>query len=255
MPKFTFKVPKKKSKKERREAKALPSDTVALMFELYCKEYSRKEIAREAGVSVSTVSKYINKGYTDLYEPFKVRRARIIAAATSVQDGKLLQRLSAYQSFGGQYLNAMGQRMLSRVEASKALDNPALWQDEENLTRDLLERIAYEPDPKDVESAMKMNTHLLELALRTTGALEERAGVQVNVQQNNNASASSESSAASEASARALDAAHDFLDNAGKKVAGVAAVADMVKEASLASEREEYAAEGGGGVGETPTQE
>jgi len=235
--KFKFKIPKSKRKKKKdRKTRAIRVDTVEAMFDLYCKEYSSEQIAEELGVSHSTVSKYINAGDpTREIEPLKVRRARIIQAAMSIQDGQLIRRLGNLQAFSSKLLAESGGRLLDRIDASRQLDSPIVYAEGNEISRMILERKALEPEVRDVESVMHMNTQLLDMAARMSGMTSDAPGVQVNV---NQAQAQQQRTVAqvTESDPEAMEQVYSYMARTERNAAGHQAVTRMVREASLALE-------------------
>jgi len=236
MAKFRFKVPKKRRGAKKRKTRALGIEKVESMFDLYCKEYPIDQIAEELGISHATVAKYINRGDPSReIEPLKTRRARIVQAAMSVQDGQLLRRLSNLQVFSNKLLASSGGRLLERIAASEELDKEVVYAPGNELKRVILERKALEPEVKDVQAIMGMNTELLDMAARMSGLTHEQPGVQVTVTQGQHQSTIQE---VTNADPEAMEQVYSYMARANKNVAGHGAVTRMVRDASLALEGE-----------------
>ena len=170
-----------------RKYKPVTIDVVESIFEMYCAELPIDEIASKISVSRNTVANYITHGSPSRgIEPLRERRARIIRRIQDANDSKLVDTVSRTRAAAIKAVEAIGDRVVTRVNRAHLLEDPDLYHDYNNSERLATLAKAYNPKPSDLKAVIDA-TARFEQSQVSTGS--------VNVVQNQGQSQSQEVSA------------------------------------------------------------
>lgn len=144
------------------ERVAIPFDLVERIFELYCLDYTFSAIARDVGVVVSTVSKYVNSGDSDRgIPPLRERRRDVYLQAIQDKNGEMAIRFRNLLKVAVDSATVTGSRFIERVEAAKELEDSSLYESGNETVLAAKNQKAYNPDSKSLARILGVAANVL----------------------------------------------------------------------------------------------